>query len=190
MPLHRPGPRWPLGAPHLGGQPADDSSGGLRQGASGAARRRRWDAAAARRASLASGEPGRPELPDGREAGRRREELTRTGEAAGAPERAAGTPLRGGGDGLRAAAPRGEEGGGFRPAAFGAGVGVVGRGGCKKGVKRTLIHYTGLLVAPRGPRPAGCALDWPAGNRSAGRRARSGVRSGSHGGGDQIHRGV
>lgn len=44
-----------------------------------------------------------------------------------------GIPVLGGGEGLPATAPCGEIEIGFRPGSIGTGVGVVGRGGCKRG---------------------------------------------------------
>lgn len=54
------------------------------------------------------------------------------GESAGALGRGAGTRLLGGGEGLRRPSVEGDTGRGFRLGSLGTGVGVVGRGGCKR----------------------------------------------------------
>lgn len=55
------------------------------------------------------------------------------GERAGVLGLGVGSPLLGGGEGLPVTSPYGDIGMGFRPGSRGTGVGVVGRGGCKKG---------------------------------------------------------
>lgn len=54
------------------------------------------------------------------------------GERSGALGRGAGTQLLGGGEGLRRPSVEGDTGRGFRLGSLGTGVGVVGRGGCKR----------------------------------------------------------
>ena len=59
------------------------------------------------------------------------------GERAGVLGPGVGSPLLGGGEGLPAAYPCGDIELGFRPGSLGTGVGVVGRGGCKKEGRRS-----------------------------------------------------
>lgn len=72
------------------------------------------------------------------------------GDRAGARELGVGAPLRGGGEGLPVTSPRRELERGFRPGSLGTGVGVVGRGGCKKeGCRNWFIRWR-LWAEPRG----------------------------------------
>ena len=54
------------------------------------------------------------------------------GERAGVHGLGAGILVLGGGEGLPVTSPQGDIEIGFRPGSLGTGVGVVGRGGCKK----------------------------------------------------------
>ena len=54
------------------------------------------------------------------------------GERAGVHGLGAGILVLGGGEGIPVTSPQGDIEIGFRPGSLGTGVGVVGRGGCKK----------------------------------------------------------
>lgn len=54
------------------------------------------------------------------------------GERAGVHALGVGMLVLGGGEGLPVTSPYGDREIGFRPGSLGTGVGVVGRGGCKK----------------------------------------------------------
>lgn len=68
------------------------------------------------------------------------------GERSGALGRGAGTQLLGGGEGLRRPSVEGDTERGFRLGSLGTGVGVGGRGGCKReGVRKHWFVRTGAL---------------------------------------------